>query len=98
MQGLPQLLLLLQLSEDFAPDALQALHLALALIHLALQGLHAEGQLGTEEEEVKQFIKRQENKKNNIMSTPKACLKHFFLIKKLIFESCIAKLQAHISK
>lgn len=48
VQGLPQFLLLLQISENFAPDSLQALHLALALIHLTLQGLHAEGQLGTE--------------------------------------------------
>lgn len=51
MQGLPQLLLLLQIPQHFAPDALQALHLALALVHLTLQGLHAEGQLGMEEEE-----------------------------------------------
>lgn len=46
VQGLPELLLLLQISENFPPDSLQALHLALALVHLPLQGLHAEGELG----------------------------------------------------
>lgn len=48
MQGLPELLLLLQVSQNFAPDSLQALDLALALIQLTLQGLDAEGELGVE--------------------------------------------------
>lgn len=53
VQGLPELLLLLQVSENFAPDSLQALDLALALIHLTLQGLDAEGELGVERQGVR---------------------------------------------
>lgn len=63
MQGLPELLLLLQIPENFAPDALQALHLALALVHLTLQGLHAEGQLGMERQGVKGQQRRRRRKK-----------------------------------
>lgn len=48
MQRLPEFLLLLQVPENLPPDSLQALHLALALVHLALQGLHTEGELGKE--------------------------------------------------
>lgn len=51
LQGLLQLLLLLQLPQDFAADALQALHLAFALIHLSLQTLNTQGQLGGGQEE-----------------------------------------------
>lgn len=48
MQCLLELLLLLQVPENFPADSLQALHLPLALVHLTLQGLHTERQLGTE--------------------------------------------------
>lgn len=49
MQRLLQLLLLLQVSENLPADSLQALHLPLALVHLALQGFHPQGQLGVGE-------------------------------------------------
>lgn len=48
MQCLLELLLLLQVPENLPTDALQALHLPLALVHLTFQGLHPQGQLGTE--------------------------------------------------
>lgn len=48
VQRLPEFLLLLQVPENLSPDSLQALHLTLALVHLALQGLHTEGELGKE--------------------------------------------------
>lgn len=48
MQGLLELLLLLQVPEDLPTDSLQALHLPLALVHLTFQGLHPQRQLGME--------------------------------------------------
>lgn len=53
MQRLLKLLLLLQVSENLPADALQALHLPLALVHLPLQGFDSQGQLweGGEREE-----------------------------------------------
>lgn len=45
MQCLLKLLLLLQVSENFPADALQTLHLPLALVHLPLQGFDSQGQL-----------------------------------------------------
>lgn len=57
LQRLLELLLLLQVPEDLAADALQALHLPLALVHLPLQGLHAQRQLGTERERERQGVR-----------------------------------------
>lgn len=53
VQRFLELLLLLQVPQDLPADSLQALHLPLALVHLPLQGLHAQRQLGTERGEAR---------------------------------------------